>query len=242
MAGSRRHGADVLLTDFDRTLLWLFEDRSRRRAACQELLTIRAEQGIPVPSGPDPAAGDPYDLWADAHQWMLASSSPAEAESLNGTIAACLGEHELAAAESARLLTGVETTLRRLKGLEIEIAIVSNNATEAVHRALKANGMEGFVTKAFGREPGCDLAALKPSPTLLCNALNELGVASDRALFAGDSITDMVAGRAAGIPTVGVLGHSRDGREALIAAGAGQVVATFADLGPLLEDGATEPA
>ena len=216
------------------------EDRSRRRAACQELLTIRAEQGIPGPSGPDPAAGDPYDLWADAHRWMMASS-PAEADSLNGTIAARLGEHELAAAESARLLTGVETTLRRLRDLRIEVAIISNNATEAIYRALKANRMEGFVTKVFGREPGCDLAALKPSPTLLCNALSELGVASDRALFAGDSITDMVAGRAAGIPTVGVLGHSRDGREALIAAGAVQVVATFADLGPLLEDGATEP-
>ena len=60
---------------------------------------------------------------------------------------------------------------------------------------------------------------MKPSPVLLGKALAEFGVAPDRALFAGDSITDMVAGQAADVPTVGVLGHSRVGREALLVEG-----------------------
>jgi phosphoglycolate phosphatase len=231
----------LLLTDFDRTLVRLFEDRSRQREACQDLLAVRARHGIPVPPGPDPAAGDPYDLWADAYRWMLASSSQAEAELLNGAIAACLDVHELGAAASANLLSGVGSTLQRLRELRIGVAVVSNNSADAVWQALKANMMEGFVTMVFGREPGCDLATLKPSPALLVSALSELDVAPERALFAGDSISDMVAGRAAGVPAVGVLGHSRVTREALLAAGAGQVVASFAELEPLLECAVAEP-
>ena len=241
MRRSRRHGVDLLLTDFDRTLVWLFEDPSRQREACQDLLAVHAERGIPVPPGPDPAGGDPYDLWADAYRWMLASSSRAEADSLDATIAARLDVHELGAAASARLLTGVGSMLRRMRDLRIRVAVVSNNSTGAVWEALKVNEMEGFVTLVLGREPGCDLATLKPSPAMLRSALTELDVAPGMAVFAGDSITDMIAGQAAGVPTVGVLGHSRVTRDALLAAGAGQVVATFADLGPLLEGTAAEP-
>jgi HAD superfamily hydrolase (TIGR01509 family) len=237
LSRSRRHAVDLLLTDFDRTLVWLFEDRSRQREACQDVLAVRSRHGIPVPPGPDPAAGDPYDLWADAYRGMMASSSRSKAESLNSTIAARLDVHELGAAASVRLLTGVGRTLRRLRDMRIRVAVVSNNSTDAVWQALKANEMEAFVTTVFGREPDCDLATLKPSPFLLSKALAEFGVAPSRALFAGDSITDMVAGQAADVPTVGILGHSRVGREALLAAGAGQVVDTFAELEPLLADG-----
>jgi phosphoglycolate phosphatase-like HAD superfamily hydrolase len=150
LAGSRRQGLDAVLTDFDRTLVWLFEDRCRQREACQDLLAIGADWGVPAPPGPDPVASDPYDLWADADRWVAASASARDAESLNDTIAACLATHELEAAASARLLGGVGMTLWRLRGWRIPVAVVSNNATDAVWQALKANRVEGLVTAVLG--------------------------------------------------------------------------------------------
>jgi phosphoglycolate phosphatase len=229
---SRRHSVDALLTDFDRTLVWLFEDQLQQREASEDLLAICAARG--VPASIRDAAGDPYDLWTEAYRWMLVSSEPAEAEALNHTIAWRLAAHELRAAGSAKLMDGVEATLERLHTLGIPVAVVSNNATEAVWRGLKTSNIEGLVTGVLGREPGCNLHELKPSPVMLHDALAMLDCAPERTLFAGDSVTDMAAGRAAGIPTVGVLRHSRARRPDLAAAGAKWVLAEFGDLRSLL--------
>jgi HAD superfamily hydrolase (TIGR01509 family) len=231
LSRSRRH-VDALLTDFDRTLVWLFEDQERRREACEDVLAVWAASGFPAPGG-DAAAGDPYDLWAESHRRML-RSPPAEAEALDNAIAACLAAHELRAAGSATLLDGVEATLEQLQGLGIPVAVVSNNATEAVWQALKVSKVEGLVTGVIGREPGCNLRELKPSPVLLHNALAMLDRPPERVLFVGDSVNDMVAGRAAGVPTVAVLRHSRAWPRELAAAGAKALLAEFADLGSLL--------
>jgi phosphoglycolate phosphatase-like HAD superfamily hydrolase len=236
LAGSRRQRVDAVLTDFDRTLVWLFEDRRRQWEACQDLLAIRADWGVPAPPGPDPADSDPYDLWADAYRWLVASAPARDAESLNDRIAACLAAHEVEAAASVGLLAGVGTTLRRLREQGIPVAVVSNNPTDAVWQALKANQVEGLVPAVLGREPGGDLKRLKPSPAMLRQALSMLDRAPERAVFAGDSVTDMAAAQAAGVPAVGVLGHSRARRSQLTAAGARWVVPGFADLEALLGD------
>jgi HAD superfamily hydrolase (TIGR01662 family) len=228
---SRRHGVDALLTDFDRTLVWLFEDQLQQQEACEDVLAICAARGVPVSIRE--AGGDPYDLWTEAYRWMLAASGPAEADGLDHTIASCLAAHELRAAGSAKLVEGVEATLKRLHALGIPVAVVSNNATEAVWQGLKAGRVEGLVTVVLGREPDGNLHELKPSPVLLRNALAMLDCAPERALFVGDSVTDMVAGRVAGMTTLAVHRHSRAMEPDLKAAGARQVLAAFADLGSL---------
>lgn len=69
----------------------------------------------------------------------------------------------------------------------------------------------------------------KPHPSMIEAALAETGVPAARAVMVGDTTFDIEMGRAAGIATVGVSWgyHAPD---ALRAAGAGAVIAGFADL------------
>ena len=59
----------------------------------------------------------------------------------------------------------------------------------------------------------------KPHPAPLLEAARRLGVAADRCLYVGDDDRDIMAGRAAGMPTVaaayGYLGASRSGIEGI---------------------------
>lgn len=71
---------------------------------------------------------------------------------------------------------------------------------------------------------------LKPSPAMLLEALAGSGSQPDRAVLLGDSVTDVQAGLAAGVPVVGVA-EDASRRDDLLAAGA---VAVVADLGLLL--------
>jgi phosphoglycolate phosphatase/pyrophosphatase PpaX len=61
---------------------------------------------------------------------------------------------------------------------------------------------------------GDDVARHKPDPEAIEAALDKMGVADrERAVMIGDSAADMLAGRAAGIATIGVLWGSPDHQE-----------------------------
>ena len=220
---------DALLTDLDRTLLWLFKEPAREREAYGDILQMCSARGVPVALR-SAADCDPYDLWADSYRWALANTPPSRAEALNGAIAARLVAHEVSAAAEARLFEGVWDALEQLSAHQIPVAVVSNNAADAVWLALKANQAEGFVACVLGREPSHRLGDLKPSPVLLTQALDEVGCPPERAIFVGDSTTDMRAGRAAGVRSIGLRRHSRTSGSALTAAGAAHVLDDFADL------------
>jgi phosphoglycolate phosphatase-like HAD superfamily hydrolase len=227
---------DVLLTDFDRTLVWLFQDSTRQRDAYQDIRAVCTAWGVPVAIGAQ-AGRDPYDLWTCSYRWALANAQPPEAEALNEAIASHLSPHEISAAADAILFEGVWDVLEHLSARDIPVAVVSNNAAEAVSQALKANQAEGLVACVLGRDPSRRLRDLKPSPVLLKQALQELSRTTDSALFVGDSITDMLAGRAAGVRSIGVQRHSRASEPDLTAAGATHLLDGFAELTAFFEAG-----
>ena len=68
----------------------------------------------------------------------------------------------------------------------------------------------------------------KPDPTMLLEVLRSLGVPADDALYVGDSDTDVMTARAAGLPVVLVsYGYSDKPTEQL---GADQVVSSLREL------------
>jgi phosphoglycolate phosphatase len=224
---------DALLTDFDRTLVWLFEDRAREQEAHRDVWTLCNTWGV-AGTVRLIAGIDPYNLWTTAYRW-LARLRPKDAETLNEAIASCLTAHELSAAGDVPLLEGVRDVLEQLDMLGIPVAVVSNNAAEAVWQALKANHVEGLVSHVLGREPGRRLSDLKPSPALLQEALTRLSCDAERALYIGDSISDIDAGRAAGMPTAAVRRLSQSSDAELTSAGADRLLTGFRDLASLLE-------
>jgi phosphoglycolate phosphatase-like HAD superfamily hydrolase len=89
-------------------------------------------------------------------------------------------------------------------------------------------GLSRRLTGVFGRSRDT-VADLKPAPDLVLRALASAGVDPPGAVFVGDSVTDVLAGTAAGVPVVG-LHEAADRRAELAAAGAVAVVADIADL------------
>lgn len=192
----------AVLTDFDRTLARLFPWPELERILCADLLEYYGDVGVPIElfSGET----DPYTLWARAHGWMREYLGPTRSEELNRRAAARLTAHELEAAGSVRLLEGVEDALRWLSASAIPVVIVSSNSTRAIARALQVTGVASAVAGICGRADHFRMADLKPSTVLLDAALAASGSTPHHACFVGDSPTDMMAGRSAGMFTIGV--------------------------------------
>jgi phosphoglycolate phosphatase len=84
----------------------------------------------------------------------------------------------------------------------LALGLVTNDSERGARVHLEHSG----ILAAFGFVAGYDSGhGAKPSPGPLLAALSAFGTAPDRAVMVGDSTHDLIAGRAAGMWTVGVL-------------------------------------
>jgi phosphoglycolate phosphatase-like HAD superfamily hydrolase len=238
VVGSSRLGSfNVFLTDFERTLARLFEDPSDEQRFFSEIWKLCKNRGVPD-SVREAAGESPYCLWTNAHQWMAKHVDPIGGVGTYHAVSKIAREYEMEAAPNVKLFKDVQPVLERLKAANTPVLIVSNNATEAVERVLKENNVEGLVDHVIGRQYNLRMGRLKPKPYLVLEALKLSGRGAGTALFVGDSVDDMRAGRAAGIERrIGLLDHSTASRWQLRRAGARLVLNTFGDLEHLVPGG-----
>jgi phosphoglycolate phosphatase len=100
----------------------------------------------------------------------------------------------------SRPYQGVEPALDRLRTLGARLVVCTNKRTDLSLELLDALEL----TPQFDAVVGSDQIAQKPDPRLLWLAIERAGGVRDRALYVGDSYVDQAAGRAAGVPVVGV--------------------------------------
>lgn len=105
----------------------------------------------------------------------------------------------------------------------VKTAVVSNKP-DATTKALAEKFFPGM--PALGQRDGVDP---KPSPALVAQALSDLGVRPENAVYVGDSEVDVATARNAGLPLIAVSWGFR-GREKLEIAG----VEHIADTAPQL--------
>jgi HAD superfamily hydrolase (TIGR01509 family) len=110
------------------------------------------------------------------------------------------------------------------------VAVITNNDPRVVGLVLDRDrpGLTDRLAAVLGRVDD-RLDDLKPSPAMLFQALRTTGTQAGAAVFLGDSVTDVEAGRAAGVQVVGVAVEA-DRRQELLDAGAVAVVPSVADL------------
>lgn len=101
---------------------------------------------------------------------------------------------------------GVLPLLRELKAEGYALAIVSNKLDSAV-KELAEVYFEGVVPVAIGEREGI---ARKPAPDTVREALKELGMPAETAVYVGDSEVDLQTARNAGLPCITVLWGFRD--------------------------------
>jgi pyrophosphatase PpaX len=102
---------------------------------------------------------------------------------------------------------GVVESVRDLKEDGFNVAIASTRGKVTGIPLLESSGLSPYVDfSVFGDE----VQNAKPHPEGINKILDSMGIAPENALMVGDAHTDILAGRNAGVRTVGVLtGHDR---------------------------------
>ncbi|MFF0490856.1 HAD family hydrolase [Nocardia sp. NPDC004068] len=183
-----------ILLDFDGPVCDLFAHLTERQAA-RELVTALNSPLLDQVAD----ANDPFDILE-----YIAHRNP----DLAAKIERRLADIEVRAAGSAPLAAGADEVIRRAAGRGV-VAIVSNNAPEAIDTYLRAQGLRECVAGVFGRT-SADVSGLKPSTRLLDEAMTTLGIDSDTCVYVGDSTTDIEAADGAGMPAIALASGSDD--------------------------------
>ena len=101
-----------------------------------------------------------------------------------------------------QLIPGVEEFLQIIKTRSIPIAIVTTASAKEIERAREE--LEGFSSFPFVSRD--DVNHLKPHPEPVLKGLEMIGGDPDHAVFVGDFRSDIEAGKAAGLMTIGLTG------------------------------------
>jgi HAD superfamily hydrolase (TIGR01509 family) len=203
---------EAILFDFDGTLI----DASD--VICSSFNRSLSGQGIPTLS-PDrikPMIGKPLR--------EMFSSFAVQAD-LNDLIDGYrLAFNELSPGRS-RLLPGVDELINGLDP-EVKLGVVTSRSGKGARRILNDFGLLKRFEVVVGIE---DVVNGKPEPEGVLSALDQIGVSPQKAVFVGDTVFDIEAGKRAGTFTVGI-GTGYHSKSDLIRAGADRVFDTISEV------------
>ena len=130
-----------------------------------------------------------------------------------------------------RLFPGAREVLESLRGLGIKLGVASNRRN--VLPALEATDIARYFDSVVGLQ---DVALPKPSPDVVIESMERLGVGSGETWYVGDTADDMRTAVAAGVRGIGV--ESGNFRAAdLLEAGAWRAIPSVVGLPSLPEAG-----
>jgi phosphoglycolate phosphatase len=147
------------------------------------------------------------------------------------------GEMEERDESDAQAYSGVGETLRRLHDGHMRIAVVTNKHHRFASALLRRLNLMQWVGVIVG---GDTCERRKPDPEPLLFACRSLGLSPPQVLMVGDSINDVTAARAAGIPVVCVPYGYNEGRDPRSLA-CDAMIESLADLPGLLWPNIDEP-
>jgi pyrophosphatase PpaX len=136
---------------------------------------------------------------------------------------------------------GIVDAVNELRTLGCRLGIVTSKNRAGAHRGLALVGLAHAFELTVAAD---DVIRAKPDPEPVLRALEGLGARARQALYVGDSVHDIHAGRAAGVATAAVLWGQND-RDELSAAAPDHWVEAPSDLvrlaaGPVRADGVDE--
>lgn len=133
-------------------------------------------------------------------------------------------------AEGTRLFPGVVETLTGIRTRGIRTAVCSNKHVQFTKMLVRAKGLDQLIDEVLGPE---DVAAPKPDPAMLNEAMRRLGSQTGNTIYVGDMTIDVEVARAAGVPGWIVLGGASS-RAVLEAANPDRILTSFAEIANLI--------
>jgi HAD superfamily hydrolase (TIGR01509 family) len=186
IASSTRH----LLLDFDGPICAVFAGVPSSTIAGQLRDSLHAA-GIPVPAevGGEP---DPLEVFQ-----AVATVSPDAAATAQQLLAA----FETRAIASAKPTPGSVDLIVTAYRTGRTVTIISNNSEAAIQAYLEDHRLSDYIRAVLGRDH--DPGKMKPSPYRVRVAVMSLNADPRECMFVGDSPTDVIAGKLAGVPVIG---------------------------------------
>ncbi|WP_051271855.1 HAD family hydrolase [Shimazuella kribbensis] len=134
---------------------------------------------------------------------------------------------ERLSAESAILTPLAKEFVETLEQLHFGLAVTSNGSIEAVDRFLEKNSVTSFGEHVYTRTS--DRILLKPDPDCIQRAIANTGIAASDSLMIGDSWSDVVAAKSAGVAFLG-FAWTEEKKQELLEAGAQLLVSSWEEL------------
>ena len=129
--------------------------------------------------------------------------------------------YKIHSADKTGPYTGINDLLKKLRAAGVKTAVVSNKPDVAVRELVKTY-YDGLFDAAVGDMEG---QAVKPAPDMCLKVFKELGMGPEKAVYIGDSDTDIQTARNAGLDEILVSWGFR-GREFLTEHGAKNICDT----------------
>ena len=181
---------DPILFDLDGTLV----DSSRDLAAAVNRTLTR----LGIATLPEPEivgfVGD------GVHRLMERTLQRAGSGGLEEALSLFKADYRQSCLVHTRAYPGIPELLTRLSGTRV--GVVTNKPREFAVAVLKGLGLAGLVGAVVG---GDETERIKPAPDPILLCLDRLGRTAAAGLMVGDHSNDILAGRAAGLKTCGVL-------------------------------------
>ncbi len=96
---------------------------------------------------------------------------------------------------------GVREVLADLRAAGVHVGVATSKRRESAQQAMDILGLSEHVEVLVAME---DTERHKPDPTPLLLALERMGRGSNKAVYVGDAVVDVLAGKAAGMDTLAV--------------------------------------
>ena len=207
--------ARVVLLDFDGPICSVFAGYPAVRAVSTMLRAMEA------------AGFDVRPQWLnleDPHRLLVEVAT--QIPEAVGIAEDALTRSEVHAVDSAQITVGVTELIDQVTGRGQQWAVVSNNSTVSIAQFCRRKDFARTPTLIVGRPKG-EPHLMKPNPFVLRRALEILRTPARDAVFVGDSVSDIQAGKAAGIATVGYA--NKPAKPKLLTAALADVVITSMD-------------
>ena len=133
------------------------------------------------------------EMLIDSMRWLMPEIDPEEALEFYRKYQREIFLDEI------KLFEGTEEVLRALKANGYKTAIVTSRLEGSTHKAIKKFGLEDLFDAVLTAN---DTKIFKPNPEPLYMVLDMIDSRPDEAIFIGDTVHDIDAGKAAGVYTI----------------------------------------
>ena len=225
---------NVLITDFDRTLTYLYKDTTLLQELANKIVTFYG-RSFDIQESYLDNVKDGYLVWHRLHDVVIKELPQNVAMKINEQAENLVTDFELQVIKKVGLFFDIPKAVRNLRSSGIRLGVVSSNATSVVKFALEEADILNEFEYVDGRPYPFNPELIKPNPFPINKALANLKVDLGLVWYVGDDIVDMIAATAANVTAIAVC-TGRHSEYDLIKSGADLVFQSFINIPEYFKD------